>query len=57
MLFKDAVNCKEHLVVVIEKCMSMENWCNDIDRRNAKYVDEKTVPVPLCQSPIPHGTA
>jgi len=36
----------------------MENWWNDIDRGNAKDVENKNpIPVPLCQSPVPHGTA
>jgi hypothetical protein len=35
--------------------VSREPWWNDIDRRKLKKLGEKSVPLPLCLSQIPHG--
>jgi hypothetical protein len=53
VLFKDAVNQRDHIATAIDEYSNMKRWWNDINRRRPKYPG-KTVPVPICPPQIPH---
>ena len=55
VLINHPFSCLYDMVSLVDVWnMSMENWCNDTDRKTHK-ISEKPVSEPLCSPNVPHG--